>query len=343
VPAGYVLAGSNGTEHIRYSGQVVDQRGQPIEGVRVLPSERIAASSAGEYGYGGEIVTTDRNGRFTIDGVPSRMDDDNPLRLEFRHPGFVYGRLEDLRLLTSQEHVGLAVTLRDGRSIAGRVVDSSGRPVIGALVESVYGTSNPEKPENTEARWDYDKFVNTDGDGKFDLRGLAAAPVVLQVRRFQSGLPLLWAQTSINLQLPAGPSDVELVAEPFTPSLGEPIHELFGMKLIDVDESIRKHFSLYSTDRVMILDPGRDADRLNIGRLEPGDAFWMVGESRINDFSDFAQRLLAECQAEANKGHSEFLVRVVYDYMRATDQGSNTQYMQLTSDDLAELRREHSR
>ena len=231
----------------------------------------------------------------------------------------------------------LHVMLRDGGRVAGRVVDATGHPLAGATVEAVYGKIPAGHTGNSETRWDYSKKVVADAEGKFELRGLAAAPVVIQVCKTEQVAVPLWGQGKLDLRSTTQPAAVEIMARPLDVS-GKTVHTLFGMKLVDVDDNLRDRLSLDPADRVLILDPGENSDRLGVGHLEPGDAFWMANETHVANFDEFAKQLLATCENQGQRGRSSFSVRVVYDYSRPQDAGSNTQYMQLTADDLAELR-----
>jgi hypothetical protein len=79
--------------------------------------------------------------------------------------------------------------------------------------------------------------------------------------------------------------------------------------------------------------------RLDIGELQRGDQFWMVGPHKISGFNDMVQRLIDGCRAQerTHPGADRLRVRVVYNYIRAGNTGSNTQYMTLTKKDLEDL------
>ena len=133
VPAGYNLAAAEKPDSwdlLKFSGQVVDERGKPIAGVEVEATDRIDTISPGGYGFGGGSDKSDKDGRFNIDAGDQAYNlHDDPIRLEFRHPDFLYARLEDMRLLPPEQRLDLHVRLRDGQSVSGTVVDSQGRPI----------------------------------------------------------------------------------------------------------------------------------------------------------------------------------------------------------------------
>ena len=79
------------------------------------------------------------------------------------------------------------------------------------------------------------------------------------------------------------------MAHPLDLTPGNQVHQLFGMKLLELNDEMRDRLSLDAFDKVMILDPGPKSDRLEIGKLQAGDSFFMVDETRIEDFNDFAR------------------------------------------------------
>src|SRR4051812_20032246 len=110
---------------------------------------------------------------------------------------------------------------------------------------------------------------------------------------------------------------------------GSTVHELLGMKMIDVDVAVQDSFHLPRADGVVILDPGANSERLKIGELRRGDQVWIVGEKPVKDFDDFKSRL----SAVAKSGGT--VVRVVYNFSRADFAGTNTQYLELNDADIA--------
>lgn len=341
VPAGYNLAAAEKPDSwdlLKFSGQVVDERGKPIAGVEVEATDRIDTISPGGYGFGGGSDKSDKDGRFNIDAGDQAYNlHDDPIRLEFRHPDFLYARLEDMRLLPPEQRLDLHVRLRDGQSVSGTVVDSQGRPITGATVEAVYGRALPNgEPGDPNVRWAYSKIRFTDSEGKFELRGIAAAPVLLQVRG--TGPAMLWGEANVDLRT-SKVAPVKIVAHPLDLTPGNQVHQLFGMKLLELNDEMRDRLSLDAFDKVMILDPGPKSDRLEIGKLQAGDSFFMVDETRIKDFNDFAARLLATCEAQQKRGLTDFTVRVVYNSSPAQGNWSWTEYMRLNLNDLAELQK----
>ena len=361
VPAGYTMMETNSAkgdpwDRRKYAGQVFDERGNPIAGVEVIATDRRDTQSPGAFGDFATPIKTDRDGRFSMDyGVPPKEGfgvgmgltglhathteggEDEPIRLEFKHPDFLYGRLEDMNLLPPEQRNDLHVRLRDGKSITGRAVDSSGKPVAGAMVEAIYGGPARGRLGNNDVRRNYSKQAVTDTSGKFELHGLPSSETVVQVRRTDPALPLLWGQATVNLLELGTPPPVEIVAQPIQLPPGTAVHTLFGMKLVDVDDDVRNRLSLYPSEAILILEPGPNAARLGLGQVEQGDCFWNVDDARIKDTNDFARHLLAACEPQKRAGWATFSVRVIYTALRAGNDSDGHAHMRLTEQDLAEL------
>jgi uncharacterized GH25 family protein len=351
VPPDYALAPPStkpdASAQFKYAGQVVDERGKPLANVEVQATRRYPS---GGMGYLGDGAKTDKNGRFSIIGdngeifIVDRTGTSRtlnvarnvPVRIEFRDRDRLYAKIEDVQVLPPEQRGDLHVKLLDGEKVSGRVVDSAGKPVAGAMVQTIFGRKN--RADDFEIREAYRKAAVTDAAGKFELRGLPPAVADLQVRRMDGAGPILVGRLEIDLRDATKIGAAEVIAQAFVLPPGKVVHELFGMKLIDADEELRDLLFLYDSDRVMILDPGADSQRLDIGNLQRGDAFWMAGEVRIEDFNEFARTILELCEEQKRKGSSRLSARVVYNFDRPDSSGSNTQMMALTDADLVELR-----
>jgi hypothetical protein len=95
--------------------------------------------------------------------------------------------------------------------------------------------------------------------------------------------------------------------------------------------STTTHNDLFDEHGALIVDPGKDSDRLKIGQLAEGDTFWMVGRTRIGSVSEFVSQILAET---AGQNVDEYSVRVVYNFSRVDFDGARTAYLKFTKDDL---------
>jgi RNA polymerase sigma factor (sigma-70 family) len=153
-------------------GVVHDEQGRPVAGVRVAPT--IWTSSA-DIRYLREDIAepapamTDSQGRWQCAGMPTGID---PSRVSIRytHPDYEHVNLPNGQALVDVRR-GKATVLPRGLDLTGRVVDPSGRAVLGAKI--LRGS---------------DRFggdvaaVETDEDGRFRFAHAPAGEAVLTVQ-----------------------------------------------------------------------------------------------------------------------------------------------------------------
>jgi len=128
--------------------------------------------------------------------------------------------------------------------------------------------------------------------------------------------------------------DLEIRLKPIELPADLKTYPVLGMQLADVTPALRSTYDLYFDDGAVILDPGKDPDRLNIGRLSEGCAFWKVGNTRIGSVSEFVSQIVAET---AGQNAAEYRVRVVYNVSTVEFDGSMAPYLKFTKDDLKQL------
>jgi len=307
-----------------YAGTVTNAQGEPVAGVEVTATHHDPDENS--YGYI-ETVETNATGEFSIDreraisGAPAEALAGRLIRLEFHHPQYAFAQLEDVSILSRELATNLAITLRDGRSLKGRIVDAKGQGVAAALVEIKFG-------EQYKLR----RATTSDAKGHFQLHGLPNLAGELHVLTIEPSQPLLSASQPIEvMQHDVG----DIMAAEIKLPEGTAVHELFGMKLIDVDADVQKKFHLHDAQGVVILDPGKDSERLKIGKLQRGDHFWIVSDQPVKNFEEFKKRILASARAAKEKSY----VRVVYRLKRVNFSGTNTQHFQLSEADVVELSR----
>jgi hypothetical protein len=111
-------------------------------------------------------------------------------------------------------------------------------------------------------------------------------------------------------------------------------YAVLGMQLADVTSELRSTYDLFDERGALVLVPGKEFDRLQIGRLAEGYTFWMVGRTRIGSVGEFVSQILAET---AGQNADEYSVRVVYNFSTVEWDGARTAYLRLTKDDLQHL------
>src|SRR5262249_43037304 len=129
--------------------------------------------------------------------------------------------------------------------------------------------------------------------------------------------------------------DLEVRLEAISMPAELPTYSVLGMQLTDMTPELKSAYDQFYIRGALILDPGKDSDRLEIGELAEGDVFWLVGQKRIGSVREFVDQILTET---AGQNADEYRVRVVYGFIRVHAEGTNTQYLRLTKDDLKQLK-----
>ena len=173
-------------------GRVVNEEGRPIVGaeVEVWAKGAVPPDADGRARYSssliccGETLTTDQDGRWQIDNVP---DDPNvELSVTLKHPDY----LSDGYHVRSQEAAGVTtemllagtatITLTRGLSVEGRVTNSDGEPIEGAVIVPVENVIvSVAGGFIVNQRGDEDGC--TDAEGRFLLQNLAPGKVKFAV------------------------------------------------------------------------------------------------------------------------------------------------------------------
>jgi len=107
------------------------------------------------------------------------------------------------------------------------------------------------------------------------------------------------------------------------------------MQLSDVTPELRSTYGFSSERGVLILDPGKDSDRLKLRSLAEGSVFFLVGRKRIGSVREFVDQILSETAGQAG---DSFSVRVGYNFHTVAIDGGTTGELKLTKDELKELR-----
>ena len=310
-----------------FTGIVVDEHGNPIPGVEISANVVV---DLGRGSGGVERTVSHADGRFELFNYPRK---EGRIGRElgfgsvwFSHPDHIDYRLKDVYALAENQRETLRVVLDSGRKVTGTVFDSTGKPVPHAMVEAIRKDLS------------HRKATLTDANGKFALRGLSGGLTTVTARALdiKERRQLLMALNSDKLDLEVRLRSMELPADLKT-------YSVLGMQLADATPELQTAYDLFNLRRALILDPGKDSDRLQIGQLAEGYVFLYVGQAfvggrgvgtRIGSVREFVNQLLAET---AGQDAEEYSVRVVYTFRTAESIGTNTQYLRLTKDDRKQL------
>ncbi|AMV22394.1 carboxypeptidase-like regulatory domain-containing protein [Planctomyces sp. SH-PL14] len=299
-----------------YRGVVVDEAGKPLPPLRFRAYIRFAGGGTGWV----EGTTTAADGTFEIFNYeePRQPADEDADKgsISISHPDYVDVSIEDLFQTKGAERTALRVVMPRGCQITGTVVNLVGRPVPGVVVVC--------QRKGGEGR----KGALTDEHGRFAIKGVTKGTNQVSVR----SLPLKQkADLTVDFN-----EDRDLpIRLQLMPPFDEPErYDVLGMQVGDLTPQIRKACDLRFDQGVLILDPGADSKRLGIGELKVGDHFWMVGLHRVRSTREFVDRILAEA---AEQDGERVSIRVVYAMSRPEFDANNTQYLDLSREDLREL------
>lgn len=142
-------------------GRVVDDMHQPIQNASVRISAPVTWPMRDSYLFGLATLRTDAAGNWRFADAPQ---DIGRISVRVSHPDYKEGR-------SQAKEVSVTVTLEKGISLPGRVLDTEGNPIAGAVVRlgpDRFGT------DKTEAR--------TDEEGRFELKNCELGKTVLTVQ-----------------------------------------------------------------------------------------------------------------------------------------------------------------
>ncbi len=298
-----------------FSGTLVDEKGKPISGVEIAANANTPRSSGGVERTESRADGTFELFNYTLE--PERLRGDAAKGVvSFFHPDYVEQRIADVYAIPEKDRETQRVVLPSGHQLNGIVLDAAGKPVPHATVKAVQGRHR--------------KATLADVQGRFTLRGLPDGSTKLSVRALdikqKTQLSITMdhdiADLSVRLQAISFPTDVKKVS-------------VVGMQLTDVTPQLKSAYDLWNKSGALILDPGNEFERLEIGTLAEGYCFWIVGDKDVSSVRDFVQRLVTE--ADRQKGPI-YRIRVVYTFHSIDFDGTNTQYIKLTRDDVKQLR-----
>lgn len=139
-------------------GVVVNAQGQPVKGARVVYSGASNWSNQGSRRHDA-VVTTDK-GEFHFDALPA-----GTFRFLATHDDLAPGSSAPITLDGQTAKTGVTVTLPDGATVSGTVVDASHQPVAGARIRVGVASRN--------AIFEPPRQAYSDEKGKFEIHGIA--------------------------------------------------------------------------------------------------------------------------------------------------------------------------
>ena len=312
-------------------GVVVDEQGKPVPAVKIGANATYSRASSSDpmgtpipYMIGGiERTASSPDGSFELFNYPVKppADGDHVAKgnVGFSHPDYVGAVVKDVYTLSQEQRESLRIVLHSGYKVSGKVLDGAGKAVSNVMIEAFR--------ENGTGR----KATMTDANGRFVLRGLDKGPTTLRVGSLE-----LKQMIKLPITLDSDKSDLEVRLQAISLPTQPKAVAVLGMQLTDVTPELQAAYDHYFQRGALILDPGRDSERLKIGQLVEGYNFEMVGEKRIGSVREFINQILAEA---ATQDTDEYSVRVVYSFSTLDFDGTNTQYLKLTRDDLKQLRK----
>jgi hypothetical protein len=302
---------------LHFAGTVVDEQGKPILAVKVSADSVFAGGSGGV-----ERTTSHSDGSFELFNYPVkarvRQNEVTKGAVYFFHPDYIDRRIDDLYAIAPDERESLRIVLGTGRKITGTVFDVAGKPVPNVMIKAILKDGA------------HRKATRSDSNGKFALRGLSDG-----LTKFSARALAIKQKIDLPMAINSDKIDLEVRLKTITLPINLKMIAVLGMQLADVTPELRSAYDLFNERGALILDPGRNSGRLEIGRLAEGYCFWMVGDTRIGSVHEFVNQILTET---AGREADEYSVRVVYTLSTLNFDGTNTQYLKLTKDDLKHLR-----
>ena len=129
-------------------------------------------------------------------------------------------------------------------------------------------------------------------------------------------------------------SPMVITAKPFTWPPEKVVHRAFNAELIVVDKDMQKALFLSGSEDIMMLDPRRHPQRLDIGEPQPGEPFWIVGKP-----VEVIKGPNRPPPAGAEQPEAQPRIRIVYRFRRVDRANTKTLHAAFEEGELAELRK----
>lgn len=180
-------------------GVLVDEDGKPVKDAVVVPRVRpIQRPEDSQSVGGGRSCTTDAEGRWIFCSIPASYKD---LNLEIMHPDFMAFRptVSTADYLVQKDATPeKTLTLPRGRTVMGTTTDSDGKPIVGAVVRTIFLNDKRE--------------TKTDENGVYRLAGVPVGEMNLVVTSPQKAPGL--KRMDVMPEMPQEISNVDFRLEP---------------------------------------------------------------------------------------------------------------------------------
>ena len=300
------------------AGVVVNSEGKEIAGVEITA----LAVEPESYGYV-TVVQSQADGKFEIFDFPLGELKMGRGELVFEHPKLRRTEIKDVYTLPDAQRRQMRVVMERGRAVKGKVLTQGGEPLAGVMVEARFNKLQERKA------------VVTKGNGEFVLQGLPEGKCTLVAHALEKQ-----QKVKHTLKLTKDYEQVQLRLKPIPAIQSTPSVRILGMELVDLNKQLRDVYDVRVSAGALVVNPGNDHARLNIGGLVKGDCFWLVGNTEVTNAYEFINELLRNVE---RRDDGSGTCRVVYSYRRVDSTGTSTQYIELTAEDLKELDRVRNR
>jgi len=158
----------------KLSGVAVDEAGKLLAGVTVSTSNTMGIDGHGYAAPGRPEVTTDAQGRFTLDDVPTGYT-----QFWARAPHRFHR--DSMKLLAVPDDKTITIAVVATGAVQGKVVDAKGKPASG-------GTIHVNPPGDPIGKWG--GSMNVEADGSFKFAGVPPGPYTVSTKSQFPGDPV---------------------------------------------------------------------------------------------------------------------------------------------------------
>jgi beta-lactamase regulating signal transducer with metallopeptidase domain len=298
-----------------FAGTVVDEKGRPISGAQIAANANTPRASGGV-----ERTSCRADGTFELfNYTPDRFQLNFAAAkgaVVFYHPDYAERKIDDVYTIADKDRETLRIVLPTGHQLGGTVYDTAGKPVPYALV-NVY-------------RKFHRKGTLTDANGRFTFRGLDDGVSTVEVRALD-----IKQKTKLSVAMAHDVADLAVRLEPISLPRDMEKIAVLGMQLTDLTPQLKSAYDVSDRSGALILDPGKAADRFEIGTLAEGYNFWLVGDKNVATVREFVNQLVTEASRQPGP---IYRIRIFYSFHSLEFDGTSTQYIKLTQEDLMQLR-----